>query len=81
MLAEDLTQGMAERKRLSQIMQSSRSGGTKQSAAFLFDNQPHDPRDTFKGELARRALMTGKIPLGRGMKPDMYGFNWLKKQQ
>jgi hypothetical protein len=83
MLIEDLSQGMVERKRMSQmIMQSKRPGeGSKHPAAFLFDNQPYDPRDTFKGELTRRAMLTGEIPLGRGMKPDMYGYNWFKRQQ
>ena len=82
MLIEDISQGMVERKRLSQeLMQTKRSSGTKRDMSFLFDNQPYDPRDTFRGELARRAMMTGELPLGRGMKADMYGFNWLKKQQ
>ena len=67
MLIEDISQGMVERKRLSQeLMQTKRSSGAKRDMSFLFDNQPHYPRDTFKGELARRAMMTGEIPLGRG---------------
>ena len=26
-------------------------------------------------------MMTGELPFGRGMKADMYGINWFKKQQ
>ena len=64
MLVEDLSQGMAERKRFSQELMQARSNGAKRDMEFLFDNQPYDPRDTFKGELARRPMMYGEIPFG-----------------
>ena len=72
---------MAERKRFSQELMQGRNTAAKRDMEFLFDNQPYDPRDTFKGELARRAMMYGEIPFGRGMRSDMYGISWFKKQQ
>jgi hypothetical protein len=48
MLIEDASQGMAERKRLSQKVMQYRKEG-KRPMSGMFDNQPHDPRDTFKG--------------------------------
>ena len=81
MLIEDASQGMAERKRLSQKVMQYRSGN-KRPMMGMFDNQPHDPRETFKGSLAQRMVMIGKIPMGKAVLSNtaMKSY-WSMKQQ